>query len=528
MINNEIHARELAASFQKIMARVEIYKDSTLERICTCNDVLRQFEVQRAGINKFFGFGICQKLLTVLIDPDEEINISTDNTIEVSFGVNNIDFIYPYPIFYVEDPERNASTGEITITAYDALYKAAEHRVSELDLAAPYTIRTFLYRCAALLGMPILIPEDDTSFDLEFETGANFSGDETIRQAMDSAAEVTQTIYFLDQDWNLTFIRLDKSGDPVYSVDKNEYADLIKGEPLRINGIYHTTELGDNVSAVTEAEGQPQYIRDNPFWELRDDVGTLLEESLARVEGLEITQFDCDWWGNYLLQIGDKISFTTRKDEVFTSYLLDDVVIFDGSLGERSTWQFDIDSAETHSNPTSIGEALNQTFARVDKVSGEITLAAQTANEAYAASSALKLSVEGITGTVSNLQSLTDDYGEKIGDLEKKSETIQTPEQIQHIFTETLQQEGVDEVVTSTGFTFNSDGLTVSKSNNPLSTQITENGMTVYNNDQEVLVANNAGVRAADLHAITYLIIGENSRLQSTPDGRTACYWIGG
>ena len=87
---------------------------------------------------------------------------------------------------------------------------------------------------------------------------------------------------------------------------------------------------------------------------------------------------------------------------------------------------------------------------------------------------------------------------------------------------------GVDKVTTSTGFTFNEEGLTVSKSESEMKTTITEDGMTVYKNDEAVLIANNTGVDAVNLCATTYLIIGTNSRIEDYGDGRTGVFWIGG
>ncbi|MBQ8763148.1 MAG: hypothetical protein IJZ07_03505 [Clostridia bacterium] len=55
--------------------------------------------------------------------------------------------------------------------------------------------------------------------------------------------------------------------------------------------------------------------------------------------------------------------------------------------------------------------------------------------------------------------------------------------------------------------------------------------MSVYKNEEEVLTANNEGVKAANLHATTYLIIGNYSRFEdyTNADGeaRTGCFWIG-
>jgi hypothetical protein len=60
-----------------------------------------------------------------------------------------------------------------------------------------------------------------------------------------------------------------------------------------------------------------------------------------------------------------------------------------------------------------------------------------------------------------------------------------------------------------------------------MTTTITEDGMTVYRNEEAVLVADNEGVKAEDLHATTYLIVGQFSRFEDYGD-RTGCFWIGG
>jgi hypothetical protein len=98
------------------------------------------------------------------------------------------------------------------------------------------------------------------------------------------------------------------------------------------------------------------------------------------------------------------------------------------------------------------------------------------------------------------------------------------------ITVEEILAEGVERVVTaSKKYSFDDTGLNVSSSENSISTTILEDGMRIYRNGEEVLVADNEGVKAEDLHATTFLLIGENSRLQdwSTGATRTACFWIG-
>ena len=89
---------------------------------------------------------------------------------------------------------------------------------------------------------------------------------------------------------------------------------------------------------------------------------------------------------------------------------------------------------------------------------------------------------------------------------------------------------GTNKVTTSTGFTFDQNGLNISKTDSEMKTQITEDGMKIYKNSEVMLTANNQGDDAKNLHATTYLIIGNNSRMEDfTENGnkRTAVFWIG-
>ena len=106
-----------------------------------------------------------------------------------------------------------------------------------------------------------------------------------------------------------------------------------------------------------------------------------------------------------------------------------------------------------------------------------------------------------------------------------------TPEQLQFLVQNEIS-DGVDKVTTSTGFTFDEAGLTISKTGSEMETNIDEDGMSVFRDNTEVLTADNQGVRALNLHAVTYLIVGEYSRFEdwenASGEARTGCFWIGG
>lgn len=117
-----------------------------------------------------------------------------------------------------------------------------------------------------------------------------------------------------------------------------------------------------------------------------------------------------------------------------------------------------------------------------------------------------------------------------VKNIEKSVETKISPEEASIIVKTEIDQYGTSKVVTKTGFTFNDEGLTISKTGKEMSTNIDEDGMSIFKNNEEVLTADNQGVNAYNLHAKTYLIIGNTSRFEDfTKNGkkRTGCFWIG-
>lgn len=527
MIANDALQTIINSPVRQITAKVELYNGSTLAATYAHNDALVSISIERvADKGKFFGFGVCQKINVKLRDFERRINITTAHSLKVYF--NNV---ITCPPFYVTEVHRDENTNELSITAYDGIYKASAHTFSELGLEAPYTIVQILAACKTILGLNYAVFPSNDIWTYSYEEGANLEGTETLREVLDAIAEATQTIYYINTSNNTVFKRLDSSGAAVLTIDKDRYFSLESGTNRRLATICHATELGDNVSASTAESGSTQYVRDNPFWDLREDIADLVNSALAAVGGLTINQFECEWRGNPLLEIGDKIALTTKNNGTVISYVLDDVIDYDGSLSQQTRWSYEDDDAESADNPTSLGDALKQTYARVDKANKQIDLVAGNVDSNSEAISALQLTTDGISASVTNIEQTTTEAIEgvnsDIATLTSKVEATMSAEDVRLEIKSELAN-GVDKVTTSTGFTFNEEGLTVSKTGSEMSTTITEDGMTVYKDSEAVLIADNEGVMAEDLHATTYLIIGTNSRFENYGNDRTGCFWIGG
>jgi hypothetical protein len=201
----------------------------------------------------------------------------------------------------------------------------------------------------------------------------------------------------------------------------------------------------------------------------------------------------------------------TKDDNTIISYLLNEKYTYNGGLSAETSWDYGEKNGESTDNPVTLGEALKKTYAKVDKAN-------QTVEIVAGETAAIKMTTDSIQTSVTQLD-------ENMSDLISEVSTKVGTDEVTFLI-KTALPDGVDKVTTTTGFTFNETGLNISKSDNEINTTITEDGMTIYKNDDEILVANNLGVKAEDLHATTFLIIGNNSRLEDYGYNRTGCFWI--
>lgn len=535
MIAYDAHLNQINSPVRQIKAGVLMYTDGTLASQYTYKDYLKSFTIERVGEGKFFGYGICQKANFKILDVNREKDVSTANTFKIYMQCDESPAqwqVIIFPVFKVTEVNRNEKTNELSITAYDAIHQATKHTVSELELPKDYTIKAFAEVVATAIGAAGVqfINCSDSAHLLNIPGGANFEGTETLRDALNSVAECTQTIYYMNYENKLVFKRLDRDGLPVLTIDKSKYTALESKTNRRLCVITHTTDLGDTTTTSQLASsGSTQFIRNNPFWELRDDIGTLLDKAIAAIGGITINQFECSWRGNYLVEIGDKVQLISKDDKAKDTFLLNDTLTYNGAFSQKTEWKYQDNEEETSTNPTTIGDALKETYAKVDKVNKEIELVASKYDELEEKISKIEIEPDSITSVVTKvekLEEIVDANSGKINTLTNKVSQMITAEDVQIQIEETLE-EGVDKIITKTGFTFNEEGLSIEKSDSIMKTVITEDGMTIYRNNHAALEVNNEGVKAEDLHATTYLLIGNNSRFEDYIETRTGCFWIG-
>lgn len=522
----------LSSQVRQIEAKVELYEGSTLVNTFYNSGKLISFEIERVGDeSKFFGYGVFQKINVHIIDRFREINITTANSLVVKY-FHDGSVIQVNPTFYVSEVHRDENTNELSVTAYDCLHKAESIAWETIDSSIHGTtnIAALMTYCKEAVGAKALLvnaPYTNAWKDLQYTNGGNLEGSETVKDIMDALAEVTNSIYYIDKNDYLYFSQLEKSAIDL-EITKADYFTFSTKTNRRISKIAHITELGDNVIAAEDFTGTTVFLRDNPYLNLLDDIQTILDDMLDAWGGFTLNQYELEWRGNPLLEVLDRVSIVDKNGVNQIAYILNDTIKYDGTFSEVLKWEYVEDSEDESGNPTTLGEALNQTYARVDKANKEIVLLASKTDETAEEVSRLSLTTGEINASVSSTRESIEELTENLNTIHEEVETKVTSTAVDIAIRSALDN-GIDKVTTSTGFTFDADGLNITKSNTDISTRISENGMVVSQDSDEKLVANAEGVKAEDLWATTYLIIGKNSRFEDYDnDTRTGCFWIGG
>ena len=134
-------------------------------------------------------------------------------------------------------------------------------------------------------------------------------------------------------------------------------------------------------------------------------------------------------------------------------------------------------------------------------------------------------------GLINDNRDHVDKVESRLGEVVETSTTLKRDTESLTLEVDRLIENGVDRVETKTGYRFDHEGLHISKSGEEMTNILDNTGMRVMRDNDEILVANHKGVDAVNLHAKTYLIVGEGdgrSRFEDYGEDRTGCYWIGG
>lgn len=443
-------------------------------------------------------------------------------------------------LFTMERPTRSGQ-GTYKFLAYD--------RVSWLDkdltewlsglTGWPYTVATFAGMVCTQCGLTLSLPDDlpNASYEIRQFSGAGVTGrmlmqwigQITCRFVRATAAGAIELAWYAQTDKTIA-----PSGTYAFFGGGLSYEDYEVAQIQKVqiqvseedNGTVYPADLEDDVNTYK--------ITGNYL--LTAETGTELapvaQNIYDQLHAVKYTPCSVALMVNADINAGDIVTVTDKNGKSITAYIMSKV-----NKGQRDTLEctgsYKRDSS-TATNDLTL-KALNGKVLNVVKsVDGLRVENADTAGKV----ASLTLDVNGIGASVSDIEQAVDankqaaddqvkNLSEELGTLREQVNLSITKDAVDLMF-EQERKLGASKVTTSTGYSFDADGLEIGKSDSDTTTKITNNGMQVSESGTVMLDANKNGVDAKNLHATTYLIVGQNSRFEDYPDGRTACFWIGG
>lgn len=134
-----------------------------------------------------------------------------------------------------------------------------------------------------------------------------------------------------------------------------------------------------------------------------------------------------------------------------------------------------------------------------------------------------ELDLTGIRTQVSQQQAQTEGMLQELTSVEQNAQGLTV--QVQSIL-----DNGVDKIKTGMGYTFNDDGMKISREGSEIENKLDHTGMYVSRRGENVLQATAGGVKAIDITVKNYLVVGSHARFEDYKDtssrNRTACFYI--
>ncbi|MGN0533285.1 MAG: hypothetical protein ACI4IK_02895 [Eubacterium sp.] len=443
------------------------------------------------------------KAVDVEFDGKYDFKGKTITSIRVGVRVGSGEYDYiGLGSFIVKECEYDVATNSTKCECYDKMLSSMVSYDIQLDYSVTVTVKDLLLAICERFNWTFS-EQQFTNSEVVIDE-EKFNSEYTFRDVLDQIAEVAGGIIAFKPDGNIYVLYPTESNE---TIDESNLKSLTIGEKYgpvnslvlsrtpQEDNIYKQDEDSIAENGLCEVKIENNQIMDSH----RDD---FIDALFERVKGTEYYLYNLESFGIGYLNLCDLFTIqTVDGTEYKTLFLRDDMQITQG-INEKSYLEAPEKGATDYSAADKTERKINQTMLKVDKQAQEITAL-----------------ISRTESTESGIESLT-----------KSVEATMTEENVKIAIKEAI--DGVDGVKTSTGYTFDKDGLHIEKDGSNISTTIDDDGMSVANENEEVLTANHEGVNAMNLTSRQYLIVGDNSRFENyetdTDYRRTGCFFIGG
>ena len=302
-----------------------------------------------------------------------------------------------------------------------------------------------------------------------------------------------------------------------------------------------------------------------------NSIFTCTEEEVLNIynslKGLSFQSLVVKIWGDTTIDKGDLITIgdLTTFAQMSWEYQRGFIGSYRTKL-EKSTSSMEVSKVSATEERRLIRTEINEVAGSMKIISEKVetteTMVTEQNAQLELMDNEIKTSVSNLTTIIDNqnveIIEKLDNYAtnEEVNSIKKQVETSLTDSQYAISITKELQANGVSKVSTSTGYTFDDDGLKIEKTNADSSTLVNEKGINTTNtkNNSDILYAGyvdgtktlseingehnpnynsklvpykgQSVVYSQNQIVDKYLVVGSHSRFEDYEDG-TGCFYLG-
>lgn len=496
-------------SSDRIVSMIPHYEGELFKSVMRCLDI--QLDGVReliTNVSAIAGVAIAG----IAVVGVSETNSDATTITSARFGVKapgKVDYSYKeYGTYIIKESKYDDDSCTLNLECYDLMIQSMIPYDIVLDYADesnPVTVKDLLDAICIRLGWTIgytTFTNSDVVID-----GEKFDDSYTFRDVLDQIAQVAAGVVAF-KDNALCVLYPTSTGEVIDASNLKTLTIGAKYGPVN-SVVLARTPQEDNIfrqdADSVEANGLTEIrIENNQIMDShRED---FIDAILSRLNGLQFWLYNLESFGIGYLDLCDLFTLETLDGSQYETIMLKDELLISQALSENSSVEAPATTETDYTAASTTDKLLNKTILKVDKQAQEITaLVSKT--------EIVQNEVDGLTTQVTNMAEVM---------IDSDSVDIKISKAV----------DGINSVTTSTGYTFDEDGLNISKDGEAIRNRLDNTGMYVTRDGEEILSANDDGVSAVNLTSRQYLIVGGNSRFEDYDDGtdshRTACFFIGG
>ena len=396
--------------------------------------------------------------------------------------------------YRIKECEYSVADNTTKLECYDKMLDSMKPYELSIDELQDFTLYDWLLLICEELHWTF--DTDTTSFvnsDIVI-VGEKFNENDTYRDVLDAISQCTGGSLAFKNDGILYLIYPSDSGE---TIDESNLKSVTVSQQYGpINSLVLSREPQEDNLVREDTESVETYgrteikIPNNLIMDANREL--FIDNLFDYLDGLTYYIYELESFGIGYLNYGDMFTLSLASGDEYDCLVLNDDFLVNQGANEKLYFEAPEMTETDYSAASQTEKLIRQAQLKVDKQAGTITA------------------------------------------LTEKVDATMTAEDIRISIQSAV--DGIDAITTETNYTFNKDGLNISKSETRMRTVINENGMKVYKGDEDAedpglyeltLRADSDGVDAINLTAHQYLTIGRNSRFEDYATDRTGCFWVG-